>query len=228
MKREKRNGSKFLFSVMYVKISTGSGNMKINYQLKLDAILSHLPKEKKATLLLHSCCGPCSSYVLEYLENYFEITVFYYNPNITNHIEYQHRVEEQKRLIELAHPNVHFLEGTYQPDLFIDMSKGLEEEPEGGVRCIKCYYLRMHETIKKAKELGFDYFTTTLSISPYKDSEKLNQIGEMLEQQYGVSYLYADFKKRNGYKRSIELSKQYHLYRQDYCGCEFSKKRCEI
>lgn len=202
--------------------------MKINYQLKLDEILASLPKENKPSLLLHSCCGPCSSYVLEYLSKYFEITVFYYNPNITEHIEYEHRVEEQKRLITLVHPHVHFLEGDYHPEVFLEMSKGLEEEKEGGARCMKCYHLRMNETAKKAKELGFDYFTTTLSISPYKDSEKLNQIGEKLEQQYGVSYLYADFKKRNGYKRSIELSKQYHLYRQDYCGCEFSKKRCEI
>ena len=200
--------------------------MKINYQLKLDTILENLSKDPKPTLLLHSCCGPCSSYVLEYLSHYFHITVFYYNPNITDCGEYEMRVAEQKRLIQLAHPDVSFLEGNYEPEVFLDMSKGLEEEPEGGARCTKCYYLRMHETAKKAKELGFDFFTTTLSVSPYKDSERLNKIGESLEQQYGIPYLYADFKKRNGYKRSIELSNQYHLYRQDYCGCEFSKKRC--
>lgn len=228
MRKEKGNTSKFLFSMIYDNINIGSGNMKINYQLKLNEILGSLPKDKKPSLLLHSCCGPCSSYVLEYLKEYFEITVFYYNPNITEEAEYQHRVEEQQRLIHLVYPDVHFLEGTYSPETFLEMSRGLEEEPEGGARCTKCYHLRMNETAKMAKELGFDYFTTTLSISPYKDSEKLNQIGEKLEQQYGVSYLYADFKKRNGYKRSIELSKQYHLYRQDYCGCEFSKKRCEI
>ena len=200
--------------------------MKINYQLKLDAILENLPKDPKPTLLLHSCCGPCSSYVLEYLSQYLNITVFYYNPNITDCSEYETRVAEQKRLIQLAQPDVSFLEGNYEPEVFFDMSKGLEEEREGGARCTKCYYLRMNETAKKAKELGFDFFTTTLSVSPYKDSERLNKIGESLEQQYGIPYLYADFKKRNGYKRSIELSNQYHLYRQDYCGCEFSKKRC--
>lgn len=202
--------------------------MKINYQLKLDSILENLPKDKKPTLLLHSCCGPCSSYVLEYLTQYFHITVFYYNPNISSAIEYQKRVEEQKRLIQEVYSDVSFLEGDYIPEVFKKMSKGLEEEPEGGARCTKCYYLRMNETALKAKELGYDYFTTTLSISPYKDSERLNQIGEKLEQQYGVSYLYADFKKRNGYKRSIELSRQYHLYRQDYCGCEFSKRKVII
>lgn len=199
--------------------------MKINYQLKLDSILENLPKDKKPTLLLHSCCGPCSSYVLEYLTQYFHITVFYYNPNISSVIEYQKRVEEQKRLIQEVYPQVSFLEGDYNPEVFEKMSKGLEEEPEGGARCTKCYYMRMNETALKAKENGYDYFTTTLSISPYKDSERLNKIGEVLEQQYGVSYLYADFKKRNGYKRSIELSRQYHLYRQDFCGCEFSKRR---
>lgn len=202
--------------------------MKINYQLKLDEILNHLSKEEKPSLLLHSCCGPCSSYVLEYLSQYFHITVFYYNPNITELEEYQTRMNEQKRLIEQVYPNVDFLEGNYQPDAFFHISRGLEEEPEGGARCTKCYYLRMQETAMKAKEMGFDYFTTTLSISPYKDSMRLNQIGEALEKQYGVHYLYADFKKRNGYKRSIELSRQYHLYRQEYCGCIFSKKRCEI
>lgn len=201
--------------------------MKINYQQKLDGILNNLPKDSKKSLLLHSCCAPCSSYVLEYLEPYFEITVFYYNPNITNKEEYQKRLEEQKRLVHEVHPNVKFLEGNNQPEVFIEMSKGLEEEPEGGARCTKCYYLRMHETALQAKKQGFDYFTTTLSISPYKDSERLNQIGIQLEKQYEIPYLYADFKKRNGYKRSIELSKQYHLYRQEYCGCEFSKRRDE-
>ncbi len=200
--------------------------MKINYQLKLDTILEILPKNPKPTLLLHSCCGPCSSYVLEYLSSYFQITVFYYNPNITSQEEYQMRVQEQKRLIQLAHPDVSFIEGNYEPDVFLKMSKGLEDEKEGGARCTKCYYLRMNETAKIAKELQYDYFTTTLSVSPYKDSQRLNQIGETLEQQYGIPYLYADFKKKNGYKRSIELSKKYHLYRQNYCGCEFSKGRC--
>lgn len=214
----------FLFCFFCDRIRTGSGNMKINYQQKLDEILNSLSINSKKSLLLHSCCGPCSSYVLEYLESYFQITVFYYNPNITNKEEYEKRVEEQKRLIQQVYPNVRFLEGKYQPEVFIEMSAGLEEEPEGGARCTKCYYLRMHETALQAKKLGFDYFTTTLSISPYKDSERLNQIGIQLEKQYAIPYLYADFKKRNGYKRSIELSKQYHLYRQEYCGCEFSKR----
>lgn len=198
--------------------------MKINYQIKLDEIIQNLSKEKKTTLLLHSCCGPCSSYVLEYLSKYFQITVFYYNPNITEREEYQTRVNEQIRLINEIYPNVEFLEGDYKPEDFIDISKGLELEPEGGARCIKCYYLRMNETAKMAKKRNYDYFTTTLSISPYKNSEQLNQIGMYLEQLYGIKYLYADFKKRNGYKRSIELSHQYHLYRQNYCGCQFSKK----
>ncbi len=200
--------------------------MKINYQLKLEEIIKNIPTGQKPSLLLHSCCGPCSSYVLEYLNSYFDITVFYYNPNITSEEEYQMRVKEQKRLISLAYPNVSFIEGKYEPEVFMEMSKGFEEEPEGGARCTKCYYLRMHETAQKAKELKFDFFTTTLSVSPYKDSERLNQIGIQLEQQYGISYLYADFKKKNGYKRSIELSNKYHLYRQNYCGCEFSKRRC--
>ena len=198
--------------------------MKINYQIKLDEIIQNLSKEKKTTLLLHSCCGPCSSYVLEYLSKYFQITVFYYNPNITEREEYQTRVNEQIRLINEVYPNVEFLEGDYKPEDFINISKGLELEPEGGARCIKCYYLRMNETAKMAKKRNYDYFTTTLSISPYKNSEQLNQIGMHLEQLYGIKYLYADFKKRNGYKRSIELSHQYHLYRQNYCGCQFSKK----
>ncbi len=198
--------------------------MKINYQVKLDEILNSLPKNKKNTLLLHSCCGPCSSYVLEYLSHYFQITVYYYNPNITEIEEYQKRVEEQKRLIQQIYPDVDFIEGPYQPEIFFEMSRGLEEEKEGGIRCSKCYYLRMRETALLAKQLNFDYFATTLSISPYKNSEQLNKIGKTLEQLYGIHYLYADFKKKNGYKRSIELSKQYHLYRQEYCGCEFSRK----
>lgn len=202
--------------------------MKTNYQLKLDEIINNLPINNKPTLLLHSCCAPCSSYVLEYLSKYFQITVFYYNPNITDNIEYQRRVEEQKRLIKEHHPEVRFLEGTYTPEVFLEAIKGLEECQEGGVRCFKCYYLRMYETAITAKKQNFDYFTTTLSISPYKNSQKLNQLGILIEQQCQVKYLYADFKKRNGYKRSIELSKQYHLYRQDYCGCQFSKRRSEV
>lgn len=200
--------------------------MKINYQCKLEEILKTLSTKPK--LLLHSCCGPCSSYVLEYLEQYFQITVFYYNPNISPYEEYQMRVKEQIRFLQTVHPHVSFLEGTYEPEKFDAISKGLEQEQEGGARCIKCYLLRLEETAKQAKQLGFDYFTTTLSVSPYKNSQKLNELGERLEQKYQISYLYADFKKKNGYKRSIELSRAYNLYRQDYCGCLYSKRGDKI
>ncbi len=205
--------------------------MKINYQIELEKVIEQLKKEKTTpTLLIHSCCAPCSSYVLEYLSEYFEITIFYFNPNITEWEEYQKRVVEQKRLIqELKTKNaIHFLEGIYQPKVFFEIANGLEEEPEGGARCIKCYYQRLEETAKLAKEKNFDYFTTTLTVSPYKKSEKLNKIGAYLEEQYQISYLHSDFKKKNGYKRSIELSKIYGLYRQDYCGCIYSKKEAEL
>ncbi len=204
--------------------------MKINYQIELEKIIEQVQKEGKIpTLLLHSCCGPCSSYVLEYLSEYFEITIFYFNPNITEIEEYRKRVEEQKRLIKELKPKnpIHFLEGIYNPDIFFDIAKGLEEEIEGGARCIKCYYQRLEKTAKVAKEKNFDYFTTTLTVSPYKKSEKLNEIGAYLEKQYHITYLHSDFKKKNGYKRSIELSKVYGLYRQDYCGCIYSKKEAE-
>lgn len=204
--------------------------MKINYQIELEKIIEQIQKENKIpTLLLHSCCAPCSSYVLEYLSEYFEITIFYFNPNITEMKEYQKRVEEQKRLITELKPKnpIHFLEGIYNPEVFFEIAKGLEEEIEGGARCIKCYYQRLEETAKIAKEKNFDYFTTTLTVSPYKKSEKLNEIGAYLEKQYQITYLHSDFKKRNGYKRSIELSKAYGLYRQDYCGCIYSKNEVE-
>lgn len=196
----------------------------INYQKQLDQLLENL--EETPSLLLHSCCAPCSSYVLEYLSNYFKITIFYYNPNITDEKEYEKRVTELKRLLkELKVKNeIHFIEGAYEPNRFFEMAKGLEEEKEGGSRCIKCYYMRLEEAAKEAKKRNFDYFTTTLSVSPYKKAEKLNEIGKMLSDQYKVNYLYSDFKKKNGYKRSIELSKEYHLYRQDYCGCIYSKQ----
>lgn len=177
------------------------------------------------TLLLHSCCAPCSSYCLSYLSNYFKITVFYYNPNISEVEEYQKRVEEQKRLIEempVKYP-VTFLEGTYEPQRFFQMAKGLEKIPEGGERCTKCYRLRLEEAGKVAKELQMDYFTTTLSISPLKDAQRLNTIGKEVSDQVGVAYLFSDFKKKEGYKKSIALSQTYRLYRQDYCGCVYSK-----
>ncbi len=181
-------------------------------------------------LLLHSCCAPCSSYVLEYLSKYFSITVFYYNPNITKEEEYRHRVAEQRRLISelpAEHP-VTFMEGRYEPERFFEIAKGLEKIPEGGERCRKCFALRLSETAGVAQREGYDYFTTTLSISPLKDADALNEIGEQIAAEYdGLHFLNADFKKRDGYKRSLELSEQYGLYRQNYCGCIYSKKERE-
>ena len=203
-------------------------NNQINYQKKLDAFLAELTSqnlEKPKHLFLHSCCAPCSSYVLEYLSQYMEITVFYYNPNISPEKEYQSRVEEQKRLItEQPHRYpVHFQAGEYIPQDFYQAVKGHEKDREGGERCFICYELRLREAAKLAKEGRYDYFTTTLSISPLKNAAKLNEIGETLSQEYDIPYLYSDFKKKNGYKRSIELSAEYKLYRQNYCGCVFSK-----
>ncbi|NMF05536.1 epoxyqueuosine reductase QueH [Clostridium beijerinckii] len=199
---------------------------KINYQKELDSLIENLVKnEEVPTLLLHSCCAPCSSYVLEYLSQYFKITIFFYNPNIYPMEEYTRRVAEQKGLIsEMKVKNeIRFIEGKYDTESFYKVNKGLEEEKEGGVRCFNCYELRLNEAAIMAKEKGYDYFTTTLSISPHKNSAKLNEIGRKLSEKYDVKYLYSDFKKKEGYKRSIELSKQYKLYRQDYCGCVFSK-----
>ena len=200
---------------------------KINYQKELDKVIEVLQCQGRVPrLLLHSCCAPCSSYVLEYLSRYFEITVFYYNPNIYPPEEFGKRVEEQKRLIAqlpAEHP-ISFLDGPYEPERFYEMAKGLEQVPEGGARCFKCYRLRLTETAEMACAGKYDYFTTTLSISPLKNAEKLNEIGGQLAKDYGVDYLYSDFKKRNGYKRSTELSREYGLYRQDYCGCVFSMR----
>lgn len=203
---------------------------KVNYQKELEKVLNRLEKEQKVpALLIHSCCAPCSSYVLEYLSRYFSITVFYYNPNISPKEEYVKRLEEQKRLIasmECSHP-VHILDAEYDPERFFAMARGMETLPEGGARCHACYEMRLREAAQAAKAGGFDYFTTTLTISPLKKSETLNAIGAKLEQEYGVSYLYSDFKKKNGYKRSTELSREYGLYRQNYCGCVFSKREAE-
>lgn len=201
-------------------------NIRINYQKKLEKIIEeHQKKGEIKTLLLHSCCAPCSSYCLEYLANYFKITIFYFNPNISEQEEYNKRVKEQIRLIQqlpVAYP-VSFIEGKYNPASFYNIAKGYEKELEGGKRCFRCYELRLREAAAEAKKGDFDYFTTTLSISPHKNAEKLNEIGEALQVEYHVSYLPSDFKKKNGYKRSIELSRQYNLYRQDYCGCIYSK-----
>lgn len=202
----------------------------MNYQKELDKTLERLDKEAKApTLLLHSCCAPCSSYVLEYLSQYFQITVFYYNPNIYPESEYTKRILEQQTLIgqmKSKHP-ISFMAGAYDKERFYAMAEGMETLKEGGARCMKCYELRLREAAEVAKKGNFDYFTTTLSISPMKNAVKLNEIGMRLAEEYQVAYLLSDFKKKNGYKRSIELSKEYGLYRQDYCGCEFSKRERE-
>ena len=198
----------------------------INYQKILDKELEKIKSEGTTpTLLLHSCCAPCSSYVIEYLSKYFKITVFYYNPNISPDNEYRYRADEQKRLIEsmpLENP-VKFLEGEYNPADFFEASKGLENEPEGGARCAKCFNMRLSKTAETAQQGNYDYFTTTLTISPLKNAQLINNIGKELSKKYNVPYLLSDFKKKNGYKRSIVLSNEYNLYRQNYCGCVFSK-----
>ena len=195
----------------------------MNYQKALDGILSGI--SGTPCLLLHSCCGPCSSYVLEYLSAFFDITVLYYNPNIWPAEEFRKRADTQRQLVssfQTKNP-VRLVVPDYRPEIFDDAAAGLEAEPEGGKRCPICFKLRLEEAAGYAKEYGFDWFTTTLSVSPHKDAEALNKIGGELEEKYGVKYLYADFKKRNGYKRSIELSQKFGLYRQDYCGCRYSR-----
>ena len=197
-----------------------------NYQRELEQIIADcVSKSRVPRLLLHSCCAPCSSYVLEYLSRYFSITVFYYNPNIYPPREYGKRVQEQKRLVE-ALPVIHPLtlqEGTYEPDRVFDLARGYEQMPEGGERCLRCFRLRLEEAAKAARDGAYDYFTTTLTISPLKNAAKLNEIGEEAGALYGVKHLPSDFKKKNGYKRSIELSREYDLYRQNYCGCIYSQ-----
>ena len=203
---------------------------RVNYQKELEKIILKNESESRVPrLLLHSCCAPCSSYVLEYLSQYFEITVFYYNPNISPAEEFEKRAKEQGRLIEelpAGHP-IHLLVGDYEPERFYEQSHGLEQEPEGGERCFRCYRLRLQEAARLAEEGGYDYFATTLTISPMKNAEKLNEIGEELSQIYHVEHLPSDFKKKNGYRRSVELSAQYGLYRQNYCGCIFSRRERE-
>lgn len=200
---------------------------KINYQKELDRLTDSLIKNHEVPkLLLHSCCAPCSSYCLEYLSQFFEITVLYYNPNIYPEEEYTKRVEEQERLISemnFKYP-VRLIKGRYEPKKFFEMAKGLEDVKEGGERCFKCYELRLREAAALASEGHYDYFTTTLTISPLKNAQKLNEIGTRLAEEYGVRHLPSDFKKKNGYKRSTELSAEHGLYRQNYCGCVFSKR----
>ena len=199
-------------------------NGKINYQRELEGFLANLPKDSR--LFLHSCCAPCSSYVISYLSNYLDITVFYYNPNITEREEYEKRSIEQRRLIsEMPTPRkVDFVEGRYDENLFFDLTKGYEDCKEGGERCRICYRMRLEESARVAKEMGYPLFSTTLTISPLKNAQVLNALGYELAEKYGISWLPSDFKKNEGYKKSIELSKIYSLYRQNYCGCVFSKK----
>lgn len=197
----------------------------VNYQLEMEKQIKSI-KKSVPTLLLHACCAPCSSAVLERLGDIFEITIFYYNPNITEEEEYEKRLAEIHRFVSVFSTKypIHILDGRYDPKKFFEMSRGLENEKERGKRCYQCYLLRLEETAKLAKKKGFDYFTTTLTLSPYKNCHWINEIGQNLEKKYHITYLYSDFKKKSGYQRSIELSRQYDLYRQDYCGCIYSKR----
>lgn len=205
---------------------------QVNYQKELERTIDSFQKQGvRPKLLLHCCCAPCSSYVLEYLIHYFEITIFFYNPNIYPEEEYAFRRKELQRLVPALggardwNMDVGFVEGDYEPEVFFDMSKGLEAVPEGGERCFSCYEMRLRKTAAYAKKHEYDYFTTTLSISPLKNAVKLNEIGERLSAEYQVPYLFSDFKKKDGYKRSIELSREFCLYRQNYCGCVYSKRK---
>lgn len=196
---------------------------KINYDLLFKQTVEGLQGEKKK-LLLHSCCAPCSTAVLEKVVKYFDVTVFFFNPNITESEEYYLRLNEQKRFLKTAYDGVvDLIEGRYFSKEFFYMVEGYEKEPEGGARCTLCFDNRLTETAKVAKEGGYEYFCSTLTVSPHKNAELINKIGEEIQEKYGVSWLYSDFKKENGYKRSIEISKEYELYRQRYCGCLYSK-----
>lgn len=192
----------------------------------MDALLSRLGEEnRRPKLLLHSCCAPCSSYVLEYLCPHFEITVFFYNPNIHPAAEYEHRLSEQRRLVDIMridYPDLSLIEGEYDAERYFEESRGFESEPEGGKRCDRCFSLRLSETAKLALEKKFDYFATTLTVSPHKNAPLINEVGERMALDFGAVYLPSDFKKKGGYQRSIQLSKEYGLYRQNYCGCIFA------
>ena len=202
---------------------------RINYQKQLEEVLKRMKEEgKRKRLLLHACCAPCSSYCLEYLREAFALTVFFYNPNLTEQEEYRRRVEEEKRLIALMNgqegsSQIEILEGRYEPERFLEAARGLETCKEGGERCVRCFALRLGETARVAAEGGFDCFTTSLTISPLKNSALLNRIGAQEGERYGVRFLPSDFKKNNGYLRSTQLSRLYGLYRQNYCGCIYSK-----
>lgn len=206
----------------------GFVDIRKNYQQEMEKVIRQAGRDGYVpTLFLHSCCAPCSSYVLEYLSGYFRITVFYYNPNIYPPEEYEERLCEIQRLVRelpTVHP-VDFVSGEYRPDEFFQLVRGHEEDLEGGERCTLCFKMRLFEAARLAKEGGYDWFTTTLTISPMKDADKLNRIGEEAGKKYGVHFLNSDFKKKNGYRRSVELSSEYQLYRQNYCGCVYSKRQ---
>ena len=197
--------------------------MKENYSLICENILNNLKEKKK--LLLHSCCAPCSSYVISYLSNYFDITILYYNPNIYPYKEYKKRKDEQIKLINEIHTinKLDIIDCDYDNELYDELIKGMENEPERGKRCRVCYLMRMEKTALIAKNNDYDYFCTTLSVSPYKNADWINEFGKELEKKYNIKWLYSDFKKKDGYKESILLSKKYNLYRQNYCGCIYSK-----
>lgn len=215
-----------MFDNSYESIKKRNLSKELDKKLEEISRSGMLPK-----LFLHSCCAPCSSYVIEYLSGYFDITVFYYNPNISESEEYKKRVREQQRFI-CEFPSINrldFIEGDYEPEVYFKAVKGMEKCREGGERCFECYRLRLEKTAAMAKKLGgYDYFTTTLTISPLKDSARLNEIGYALSLEYGVPYLLSDFKKKEGYKRSVQLSKEYNLYRQNYCGCIYSRESRDI
>lgn len=202
----------------------------MNYNKVMEDEIKKVVEAKKTpNILLHSCCAPCSTHVIDTLSPYFNITVFYYNPNIEPFTEYKKRKQEEVRFIHeyKAKNKLDIIDCDHENEVFRKMSVGLEEIPEGGARCIKCYHLRMDKTAVKAKELNYDYFATTLTVSPLKNSQKLNEIGAFLSQKYDIKYLFSDFKKKEGYKHSIEMAREYNLYRQDYCGCIFSKEQRE-
>lgn len=204
--------------------------MKINYQIKMEEELDRIENSGETPkLLLHSCCGPCSSYVISYLTEYFNLDVIYYNPNIYPADEYMHRKNEQIRLIEELETknNLGFIDSEYDPEVFDLLAKGHEDEREGGLRCGECIKQRLEETAIYASGHGYDYFTTTLSVSPHKNSQLINKLGYELEEKYGISYLPADFKKKGGFLKSIEMAKEHELYRQDYCGCRYSLAESE-
>ena len=198
---------------------------KVNYQLELDKLIKQNEKDGvRPSVLLHVCCAPCASYCLEYLTQYFNVSVLYYNPNITNQEEYMHRKGEVEKLVKMYEGKVDLIEAEYDTSKFLNMAKGMEQCKEGGERCLGCYALRLSYTAKKAKELNIDYFCSSLSISPHKNSQVLNQIGEKVGENVGIKHLPNDFKKKEGFKRSCYLAEKYGFYRQDYCGCDFSKR----